>query len=492
MLVVYLSNKYIRVVEGSASKGKINVQGMYYTIDSQGAYLNGTVVDRDALVGMLKNLWETNRLPKKQVYLVLNSNQISARILEAPVMNERATVAYITRELAGIDRIADPIYGYFRMRKEGKMQSLFAMAAPRDYIQQFVDIFKEVGVQLGGVESVKGAMVRLTMRMPQLQDKTCAVQFVDGTNLTNVLMVDGKFQSFNEKRLFNNPGEPQYIMEIARAVNEILQFAKAQNIEQTVTHTFVAGMSAEDLPFYDEGVQRIREDLDSQELEGEGVSFHCQRDQEKNFSHFALAIGALYSSGDENNMMEQMRYTPEQLEKRKSLQKILIPSIAVIAVCVVACGVMFAVNLQRKAKLAEIKAYTRDPHVLEQVQTYNTVMERSGLITEMGEGMTEFILTLREYPRVDSKLVDVIEKCTEEKLVFEVEGFDAASGVLSFSAQAPDVEEIHEFVNRLKKTELFAKIEYSGYSQNSDGSYSLKLHCTMAPVPVEREKEAEE
>lgn len=493
MLVVYLSNKYVRIIDGSASKGKLNVQGMYYTIDSQGAYLNGTIVNRDELVAMLKNLWETNHLPKKQVYLILNSNQISARILDAPVLNERATVAYISRELSGLDRMTDPVYGYFRMNREGKMQRILAMAAPRDYIQQFVDVFKEVGVQLHGVESVKGAMVRLTMTTPQLKDKTCAVQFLDGSNLTNVLMVDGKFQSFNEKRLFNEPGEPQYIMEVARAINEILQFAKAQSIEQTVSHIFVSGMSAEDFPFYEEGVQRIRDDLECAELNGDNVQFHCKRDQEKTFSHFALAIGGLFSAGDENNMMEQMRYTPEQMEKRRGIRRMLIPSVTIIGACVIITLVLFLINIQRKAKLADLRAYNQNPEVTAQVKEYNDLMVRSGAISEIGDGMNEFLVILKEFPKVDSALVADIETCTQGKLVFEVEGFDAASGVLSFSAQAMDVEEIHQFVNRLKKTDLFAKIEYSGYSQNADGSYSLKLHCTMAAVmPEETEEEAAE
>lgn len=491
MLVVYLSNKYIRVVDGSASGGKINVQGMYYTIDSQGAYLNGTIVNRDALVEMLKNLWDTNHLPKKQVYLVLNSNQISARVLEMPYMKERETIAYITRELAGLDRITDPIYGYFRMVKVAKMQKVFAMAAPRDYIRQFVDVFKEIGVALNGVESVKGAMVRLCQRMPQLQDKTGVVQFLDGTNLTNVLMVNGQFQSFNEKRLFNEPGQPQYIMEVARAINEMLQFAKAQSIEQDITHTFVSGMSAEDFPFYEEGVQRIREDLTSMELTGEGVSFHCPRDAEKNFSYFALPIGALYSSGDENNMMEQMRYTTEQLAKRRSMMLLLIPSITVIIAFLIIAGVLIGVNVQRKAQLAELQAYNEAPDTIAQAKEYDMLRDRAGVIMEVGDGVTEFLLLLQEYPKVDSGLVEEIQKCTEDKIVFEVEGFDSNSGVLSFFTQAEDVEEIHQFVNRLKATELFEKIEYTGYSQNGDGSYSLKLSCTMAPIPVPEKAEEE-
>ena len=50
MLTVYLSNKYIRIVTGESSSGKVNIRGMYYTIDTTGCLVNGSIVDEEALL----------------------------------------------------------------------------------------------------------------------------------------------------------------------------------------------------------------------------------------------------------------------------------------------------------------------------------------------------------------------------------------------------------------------------------------------------------
>lgn len=65
MLTVYLSNKYIRIVTGESSSGKVNIRGMYYTIDTTGCLVNGSIVDEEALLDILKEQWEMQNLPKR-------------------------------------------------------------------------------------------------------------------------------------------------------------------------------------------------------------------------------------------------------------------------------------------------------------------------------------------------------------------------------------------------------------------------------------------
>ena len=67
MVVVYLSNRYIRVVDGEVSGGSIHAKSLYYTVDTRGCILNGTITDEDGFREMIRNLWETNHIPRKNV-----------------------------------------------------------------------------------------------------------------------------------------------------------------------------------------------------------------------------------------------------------------------------------------------------------------------------------------------------------------------------------------------------------------------------------------
>ena len=39
--------------------------------------------------------------------------------------------------------------------------------------------------------------------------------------------------------------------------------------------------------------------------------------------------------------------------------------------------------------------------------------------------------------------------------------------------------------DRLMEEKIFASVDYTGYSQNQDGDWSVKVNCTMAPVQQE-------
>ena len=155
MLTVYLSNKYIRIVTGDHSSGKVNIRGMYYTIDTTGCLVNGSIVDEESLLELLREQWEVQNLPKKDVYLVLDSNQFTAKVVQVPVLNEKKMMEYLGREFTDVGRISNPVYGYFPLNgedKKAKIRQVFAMAAPRDYAIQFVELFGKLGVKLSGIE----------------------------------------------------------------------------------------------------------------------------------------------------------------------------------------------------------------------------------------------------------------------------------------------------------------------------------------------------
>ena len=64
-----------------------------------------------------------------------------------------------------------------------------------------------------------------------------------------------------KRELFSEPGTPGYAVETARAVSNLIQFAKAQNIPQKITDVYVAGLSDEDCLVYEDSIAQINPDL---------------------------------------------------------------------------------------------------------------------------------------------------------------------------------------------------------------------------------------
>lgn len=492
MLTVYLSNKYIRIVTGESSSGKVNIRGMYYTIDTTGCLVNGSIVDEEALLDILKEQWEMQNLPKKDVYLVLDSSQFNSKVVQVPVMNEKKMMEYLSREFTDVGRIANPVYGYFPLNgtdKKAKIRQIFAMTVPRDYALQFSQLFAKLGVKLSGIECANGAMIRLLEKMVQLKGKTCIVQFVDEMNLTNALLVDGKYETFNKKRLFSEPGTPGYAVETARAANNLMQFAKAQNIPQKITDVYIAGLTDEDYAVYEDGIAQINPELGVEQLDTGGSFVYSKTDDPYiSFANFALAIGGMLKTDPKGNIVTQLKYTPEQIEKRKARRKITIPVGAVVGVLVLASLIFLVRKIMLGSELKALEEYNQRESVLEACEEYDAAQERMSAISAIHTGMESLGDEIGEYPLVDSSVEAVITSCAEGLVSAEISSYDSTTGILSFNTSAGNVEQINRFIELLMEEEIFASVDYTGYSQNQDGDWSVNVNCTMAPVQGEAEE----
>ena len=98
MLVVYLSNRHIRVIVGEPGKKRIQVRKMCEILDSEGCILNGTITDEEGLSHLLAELWEEQKLPRKGVHLLLDTSQFQSRRMEVPVQKPLEMLQFVKRE----------------------------------------------------------------------------------------------------------------------------------------------------------------------------------------------------------------------------------------------------------------------------------------------------------------------------------------------------------------------------------------------------------
>lgn len=487
MLTVYLANKYIRVVEGTANAQGIHIKRAYYTVDNQGTILNGNIVDEDALFEMLKNLWETNNITKKDVHLVLDTMQFSVRLMQAPQLKPKKLMEYVSREFAGVERIANPVYGYFPIKPEAgkkskdKTQRLYAQAAPREYVIQFVELFRRLGVELQGIESSSGAIIRLANIMKPLQGQSCILQFVDDMNLLSILMIDGNYETSNRKRLFSEPGTPGYAVEAARAMNNLVQFAKGQNIESPITHVYEAGMHQENFELYMDSIFNINPDLIVDKLSNAGgVRFDESKNPEKDFSHFALAMGGLIPTNPKTNVMTQLRYTQAQMEARAKRKKLVLPVAILGTVLVVTAAVLgVRVYIQNK-QLKELEEYNNSETVLSACATYDELTRRMQAASSIQTSLQNLTDAVYRYPEVSRSVEAVLKNCAGTIVTTDVTGYDATTGQLHFDVKSGNVDQIHQFIRLLSMQEIFDTVDYTGYTENAaEKIWSVHVSCTM-------------
>lgn len=486
MIVVYLSNQNIRVAEGEFSRGTVKINGLYCTVDTEGCIINGSIMDREGLKDLLQNLWEQEKLEKKDVALVLNSSQFTMRVLDVPVMKPVQTMEYIRREFADVERIEDPVYAYFPMpgQKKGKVQTMLAGVAPRAFLEGYRQLFEEMGIHLTRIEPAQSPLFRMIDNAKEVRGRTCIVQLISVSTLMSVLFVDGKHMYSSRSRLFSDPDTPEFAVETARAVSNILQFSKSQNIPAPVREVFVAGMNQETMEVFTDSVRRIDENLDPRHLELERI-FELGGDcTPQELELYVLSLGAFWSVPNKLDFLAQTLYDPEAEERKAKRRRELFPLAVLAAVMICAAAGLGAQMFHLSGKLKAIQAYNEDPDVVEACQRYDSVLKeintRRGLLVQ-AEKLEQ---TLEGYPVVDSRTEAVVASCARGLVNASVTSYQAREGILSIDTTADKAEKIHLFVGKLGEQEIFEEINYTGYRQTSEGSWAMTIECRMRGIEV--------
>lgn len=486
MLSVYLSNRYVRAAEGDMSGGKMSVRGLYEAVDNSGCILNGTVMDAESFTAFIGTFWETYKLPKKGIRLVLDSNQFTSKVTDVPVLKPRQTNQFISREFTDVGRINDPVYGSFPVREAGnksKVRSMFAMMAPRDFIQGYQEIFASLGITIDCIENGMGVMLRLTEQLKQIKShkEACIVQYVDDITLFNALVVNGNFVYYNKNRLFSDAGTMSFFNEISNAASSILQFAKAQNIPEKIDRIYIAGVPREQLSMYEGTVLQMNADISVEPLTLEReMSVTASTVDIQNISKYALAIGGLIRTPEKLGIMSQMAQDPKKAGARSKKMKVILPvgilAGIMIAVTAAVVGRLVFLNMA----LSDVQAYNTRFDVVEACAEYDSLSNEIRALQTLSGSLDSFKGAVLEYPIIDSHTEQVVSSCAAGLVSAKISSYDSSSGVLTFDTSADNVELINQFIALMSQQDIFASVDYTGYVQDSAGQWNVKVNCRMA------------
>lgn len=130
-----------------------------------------------------------------------------------------------------------------------------------------------------------------------------------------------------------------------------------------------------------------------------------------------------------------------------------------------------------RSQINEQKAYIESEEnqsaFAEAKELENQLQEVQGKIRE-----AQLISDVNEtYPLPGSKVEQAILNCAEDKVTIQIDAYNAEKGTYEFTAMAAQVTEIHAFINRLEKSDVFADLEYSGYNYTEDaGKYDIQIN----------------
>lgn len=579
MIALHLSNRHIRIVDGTVSGQRVTVQAMYDEEDTRGCILNGIVMDVDDFSDLMRTIWEKYNLPRKDVHLVINSSQFTTKILELPKQSEKLLMQFISREFSDVERIEDPVYSYYLLddktetrgsaapiqpkarkeksektkksfgltkkekgeksfglklggkktknqpvppptqqppqqqmpweqpqaaqpaasvkaeseKKSEKVQRVFAQVVSRQYVQNYIELFQNLGITIESVEGARVAMLRLLEIAPLGNGMNSIIQMVDDITMLDVLVSDGRVEYCSRKRLFADRTTPSFAVEVARSLENILQFAQAHHLSESgINQVYISGLESEELSVYMDSVERINAAISVNPLQIENfVNITSRPNNGESFADFSIAIGGLLPTKNKTSLLSQVTQKPEASEKTKKRRKIVIP-VCGLGIVLLGIGGFFGFRVMDLSRQVQsIKAYNERPEVIEAVSRYDTATAELQAISTLHGGLTGLKESILKYPLVNSETQEVLSRCASGLVTATISSYSSASGVITFQATANNEGQINQFIALLKKEKIFGDVNYTGYIQDATQQWNVKVSVTMAGRQQEEQNDAE-
>ena len=473
--VIYLSNQQIHIVEGKRGKTASVNRFLSYPAP-QGTIINGIIMDTEVFGTFLKEIWTENKLPVKDVNLVVNSTKFVGQNMEIPKMQDEKTLNHIKRGFSNIDRSEEKVYGFIRLESSHKkMQRLYAESVSPDFISDYMKFFDGIGIKLKGIYSGEGSMISLVNATVAKNYGTFILMIADSMTLTTVLYVNKVFTYYNSVRCFHEPGTEDYAQDLTRSASQIKQFMQANQLDSELEAILLAGVEERDLSFYktimsEYGVQtKIDIFSDTKNIKGqEGI--YAQK--------YLFATSGLFNTGIGGNYIT--RYQSKKTEKKDTSN---VKYFVILGITVFVMGIVFLLAfLHRKNKeneLERLQDYNNNPTILSQVDEFDELTRRNSFLVGQYLSIANINENLDTYPWATSKLQDKIFKLSKGYATVSITSCNADSGTTNMSVTAEDPQVINEFITILMKQDIFHDVTYTGYSYSSENLYQVNVSCTL-------------
>lgn len=477
-MILYLSNRLVQAVEIRDKNTVLVCQDMA----PEGSIINGIVTDEEVFLPWMKQFVADNKLLRKECRLVINSTQLNSRVLELPKTNNSELKKMIAREFAD-SRTEGTVFSYhvLEVTGGGKMQRLFAVAAERDFLEGYIRLFAQAGVEVISIEPAISNFVRRFTASPEVQKNNCIVQIQDGQEIISILFVKGVYLYSQRNRIFSENDQKALAAEAGAVVERILQFATSQHVEDPVSVLYLCGQNQIDLKNVIEENRSFVQQITPRIYREERLTVK-KRTGTNEPVDFVYPLGSSQKADKYVDFIKQLRQESPQNTKRKEKLSLVLPAVAVLAVCLIITAIMGGIYLGRSAELNKIQRITQDSSIADNRASYEMAQASVDRMERSMEEAEIFWEQLMSYPTIHSSVNEVLQACAENNgVLVEVKSFNRDSGVLALNASARDVRTINEFIEQLQQQEIFEAVEYSGYTLiGGADSYNIYVVCALS------------
>lgn len=473
--ILYISNQLVQAVTVSGNRKCIVREEKA----PEGSIINGIITDEEVFSVWIKTFFVKYMLPRKDCTLVINSTQFNSRILELPKSPGMDIRKMIAREFADA-RTDDSVYAYHVLENTGagKLQKIFAVSAEKQFLESYLRLFSQIGIELISIEPAISLFIRRFMGTSEIQKKNCIVQIMDGQEILSMLFVKGIYSYSQRNRIFSDGDWEMFAREAGAVVERLLQFGASQHLEDPIETLFLCGVNQEKMRTAIEETVSFTQPVAPRVYRGDKVKLKSAADGKV---EFVYPLGNTYRTDKNLNLVRQLRQESPQNIRKRELAMLALPSAVVLAVCLVITAILAGKYVSGNREIAKVERNMQSEELMDAHTTYELADASVNSMEQRIVEAQQAWKRLMSHPTVSSPIKAALMECAGETVSLELKNFNRDNGVLTLNATSKDVRTIHEFIAGLQEQEIFAVVEYSGYTWDRDQNiYTIHVICALA------------
>ncbi len=462
--LVYFSNDGIQVLQGIIKKGHLNISNFKTLPVEAGALINGVITNEEVVKEAVAGALKENPKLFKNMKLVIDSSLIATKTIEVPKLKPKELTALAAVEFEDNAGNYDELVVDYANMAGFTGNNIFCCGVEKRVLESYIALFASLKIQIQSIDVGLNTLIQYVSATRDFKGMTFALNILDGKNLVSLLFENGIYIFSNRSRLLSERGTAALADELSGKLSSLIQFSKSQKSEHTLNMSLYAGLDEFEL----ETLKALNFDPELNLFmmpQTPNIKNGFVMDEVFDFGSFIYPIAGFFAGTKPINLFDAFRKSKAVKKDLPFEYKALIIPGAMILVCLIVFGVFFGLKYNAQKKLDEMNAYISDEsNQAKYMQAKELTDEVSGIQVEVSN-VKAINTAINSNPKLTSDKLTHMATLCNGVITLNTMDYDGTTGAINISATANNEKEAAQYIERLKETQYFTQIDYTGYSQ---------------------------
>lgn len=462
--LVYFSNDGIQVLQGIIKGGQLNITSFKTLPVEAGALINGVITNEELVKEAITEAVKENPALFKSIRLVIDSSLIATKNVEVPKLKPNELAALAINEFEDSAGNYDELVVDYAQILGVNGSNIFCCGVEKRVLESYVNLFESLKTKVTGIDVGMNAIIQYVTATRDFKGMTFAFNILDGKNLVSFLFENGIYIFSTRSRLLSERGTDAFADELSGKLSSLIQFNKSQKSAHALNMSLYAGLDEYEL----NALKALNFDPELSLFimpKTPNVKIGFSMEESFDFGKFLIPMAGFFAGMKPINLYAAYKKTAVVERKLPfEYQALIIPG-ALIGVCLLVFITFFGLRFIALKNLESLNAYISDPaNQSEYMQAMELSKEVSGLETAIAN-LEAINAAIKSNPQLDTNLMNTLSSLCNGVIVLNAMEYDGVKGVIRITATANNEKEAAHYIERLKGTQLFAGVGYSGYAR---------------------------